>query len=82
MADPSPDTPDFTPPAGAAQDVGWQPTGKIIKEDGGVRLLDSYVLASVYEEVGVFFAPPLLSFCHLPFPISQRPVAAPLTRAA
>jgi hypothetical protein len=29
----------------------WKPRGKMIKEEGGVRLMDSYLWASVYDEV-------------------------------
>ncbi len=29
----------------------WQPTGKLVKEDGGVRFMDSFLLGTVYDEV-------------------------------
>lgn len=29
----------------------WKPTGKMIKEEGGVRFMDSYLWASVYDEL-------------------------------
>lgn len=29
----------------------WKPAGKMIKEDGGVRFMDSYLWASVYDEL-------------------------------
>lgn len=31
----------------------WKPTGKMIKEEGGVRFMDSYLWASVYDEVSL-----------------------------
>ncbi len=29
----------------------WQPKGKLVKEDGGVRFMDSFLLGTVYDEV-------------------------------
>lgn len=29
----------------------WNPGGKLVKEDGGVRFIDSYLLGTVYDEV-------------------------------
>lgn len=34
----------------------WQPAGKLIQEDGGVRFMDNFLLGTVYDEVGI---PPL-----------------------
>lgn len=30
----------------------WHPGGKLVKEDGGVRFMDSYLLGTVYDEAG------------------------------
>lgn len=29
----------------------WKPKGKMVKEEGGVRFMDSYLWASIHEEV-------------------------------
>ena len=29
----------------------WHPAGKLVKEDGGVRFMDSFLLGTVYDEV-------------------------------
>ena len=29
----------------------WQPAGKLVKEDGGIRFMDSFLLGTVYDEV-------------------------------
>lgn len=40
----------FTPTSGDIY-MKWKPTGKMIKEEGGVRFMDSYLWASVYDEL-------------------------------
>ena len=30
----------------------WQPAGKLVEEDGGVRFMDNFLLGTVYDEVG------------------------------
>ncbi|CAM1507865.1 Fc.00g047130.m01.CDS01 [Cosmosporella sp. VM-42] len=44
--DPSPSTP-------AVPDLAskWKPTGKMVKEEGGVRFMDSYLWASIHDEL-------------------------------
>lgn len=32
----------------------WQPVGKLVKEDGGFRFMDSVILGTIYDEVSVF----------------------------
>lgn len=29
----------------------WQPAGKLVQEDGGVRFMDNFLLGTIYEEV-------------------------------
>ena len=29
----------------------WQPQGKLVKEDGGLRFMDSVILGTIYDEV-------------------------------
>ncbi|KAK3685118.1 fungal-specific transcription factor domain-containing protein [Podospora appendiculata] len=31
--------------------MNWQPAGKLVKEDGGVRFMDSFLLGTVYDEL-------------------------------
>lgn len=38
--------------AAAGEDLRWQPTGKLVNEDGNVRFMDSPLLGVIYEEVG------------------------------
>lgn len=40
----------FTPTSGDIY-MKWKPAGKMIKEEGGVRFMDSYLWASVYDEL-------------------------------
>ncbi|KAL2191476.1 hypothetical protein L209DRAFT_56792 [Thermothelomyces heterothallicus CBS 203.75] len=37
--------------ANAGEDLQWQPTGKLVNEDGNVRFMDSPLLGGIYEEV-------------------------------
>lgn len=30
----------------------WHHTGKLVKEDGGIRFMDSVILGTIYDEVG------------------------------
>ena len=40
-----------TPATPVDHPLRWQSAGKMVKEDGSVRLLDSYIWASVFDEV-------------------------------
>jgi hypothetical protein len=44
------DTPASTLGSGGSS-VKWSPAGKVVTDDGGVRFMDSYLWASVYDEV-------------------------------
>ncbi|KAH8878728.1 c6 zinc finger domain-containing protein [Thozetella sp. PMI_491] len=49
-----PDQPASTPTQMSAYDdpyLKWQPKGKLVKEDGGVRFMDSFLLGTVYDEL-------------------------------
>jgi hypothetical protein len=48
-----PESPTPSRPSHAAvpEDLRWQPTGKIVKEDGNVRFVDSPILGDIYEQV-------------------------------
>ncbi|KAL2163000.1 hypothetical protein VTH06DRAFT_6836 [Thermothelomyces fergusii] len=37
--------------AAAGEDLRWQPTGKLVNEDGNVRFVDSPLLGAIHEEV-------------------------------
>jgi hypothetical protein len=43
---------------GVAEDMRWQPAGKLVKEDGKMRFVDSPLLGVIYDEVSnAVFAP-------------------------
>lgn len=42
--------PSLTPQPGP-RDLNWEPTGKLIVEDGGTRFTDGFLWTKVYEEV-------------------------------
>jgi hypothetical protein len=29
----------------------WQPAGKLVKEDGGIRFMDNFLFGTIYDEV-------------------------------
>jgi hypothetical protein len=43
----SPRTPHSVPP----EDLRWQPTGKLVREDGNIRFVDNPMLGAIYDEV-------------------------------
>lgn len=40
-----------TTPTGSESQAKWKPAGKMVKDDGGVRFMDSYLWANIHEEV-------------------------------
>lgn len=46
-----PDAPAATPTNSESQSR-WRPAGKMVKDEGGVRFMDSYLWASIHDEVG------------------------------
>ena len=46
---PSPQT--WNPPTYDDSYMKWQPKGKLVKEDGGVRFMDGFLLGTVCDEV-------------------------------
>ncbi|KAI5461686.1 fungal-specific transcription factor domain-containing protein [Mariannaea sp. PMI_226] len=40
-----------TTPTGSESQPRWKPTGKMVKDDGGVRFMDSYLWANIHEEL-------------------------------
>ncbi|KAF7544306.1 hypothetical protein G7Z17_g10061 [Cylindrodendrum hubeiense] len=40
-----------TPTGSESQPPKWKPPGKMVKDDGGVRFMDSYLWASIHEEL-------------------------------
>jgi hypothetical protein len=54
-------------PTAASDTSEWQPTGKLVNEDGNVRFVDSPLLGVIYEEVRRCldpFAPDTCLQCH------------------
>lgn len=49
-AEPGPDASDSTPMS-VDTPQNWKPACKMVNEEGGVRFMDSYTWASVYEEL-------------------------------
>lgn len=42
-----------TPTTNCDAQTKWKPTGKMVKEEGGVRFMDSYLWANIHEEVSM-----------------------------
>ncbi len=47
----SPSTQSWNLPTYDESYMKWQPKGKLVKEDGGVRFMDGFLLGTVYDEV-------------------------------
>jgi hypothetical protein len=51
VEDPAPEQTKPAPPAFKDLSLQWEPKGKLIREGGGMRFMDSYLLGTIYDEV-------------------------------
>jgi hypothetical protein len=52
-----------TPHSVLPEDLRWQPTGKLVREDGNIRFVDNPMLGAIYDEVCTCLDPRGISWC-------------------